>query len=276
MMVGRLFLLLLGVSLVCGFGPQRVHVATSTYHRSRAPALQYAPQQQPGSAPVAAAALPAQGSSDSRRFREVPWHLVRTYVVRPLLRTDTSLLCGLLAGFISFHAFPLVERVIRLWALLPMGAKGTVLGSGFTTDVWGAFCPAVGILFATLISSTVDKLWARQEALRKDLVAEAALLAELTQLLDQADQADEEVAWRLIKESEMAAANAAISVSSPADEVDASEPPESSAVGSDVSPTAQATSNPIREAAGWIQQLLLLPIVPHHDSPAHIVPVHLF
>ena len=32
-----------------------------------------------------------------------------------------------------------------------------------TTDIWGVFCPVVGILFATLISSTVDRLWSRQE-----------------------------------------------------------------------------------------------------------------
>lgn len=57
-------------------------------------------------------------------------------------------------------------------------------------SIWGAFCPVVGILFATLISSTVDKLWARQEALRRALVSEAESLSHLTELLYQAELAD--------------------------------------------------------------------------------------
>ena len=41
----------------------------------------------------------------------------------------------------------------------------------FVGAVWGAYCPVVGILFATLISSTVDKLWIRRAWLCLDLAS---------------------------------------------------------------------------------------------------------
>ena len=74
-----------------------------------------------------------------------------------------------------------MEKLIRLHLQLPLVA---------TTDVWGAFCPCIGILFAALISSTVDKLWARQERLRSILIRECRELAALTVLLTNAADAD--------------------------------------------------------------------------------------
>ena len=118
------------------------------------------------------------------------------------MRTDATILLGLLAGSFAFFIFPRVATLIHSMAMFPEGRRG--LGSGFTTDVWGAFCPVVGILFATLISSTVDKLWARQEALRRTLVSEARLLSSLTELIYQADLADAAAASRAANEREVA------------------------------------------------------------------------
>ena len=168
-------------------------------------------------------ALPPEGGTATRpSLRELPRQLLQRSVAMAK-RADASLACGILAGFVAFNAFPLIEYLVAKTAMMPLKKGG--LGSGFTTDVWGAFCPAVGILFATLISSTVDKLWARQEALRKDLVAEASLLASLTQLLDEADLAEEEVAKRAARESEVALAQgfkyagAAVDISAAAKDV---------------------------------------------------------
>jgi hypothetical protein len=166
-----------------------------------------------------------------------------------------ALLSGLVAGFVSFHAFPLVERAIR-----SLGFVAHRVGSGYTTDVWGAFCPAVGILFATLISSTVDRMWARQEALRSKLIAETSLLSSLTQLLDEADRSDMRDELQRAKEAAIADAQAAVSVVaaplheqtlSTADQPlrdDAS--PHGASVSSASSETVVATS----AAADWIAQ----------------------
>ena len=82
------------------------------------------------------------------------------------------------ALLIGWFGFPRLESVLRAWLL-----SGTVSGRwADTTDIWGVFCPVVGILFATLISSTVDRLWSRQEALRRHLTDEAALLFALAQV----------------------------------------------------------------------------------------------
>ena len=145
--------------------------------------------------PASPLALPSSTARSVAQRLRVLMHSISAF----LKRTDASLLLGVLAGILSYVAFPAVCVVMRSWTQLPVGRKGAFagLGSGYTTDVWGAFCPVVGILFATLISSTVDKLWARQEALRRHLVSEAESLAHLTELLYQADQADTAAAARL-------------------------------------------------------------------------------
>lgn len=104
-------------------------------------------------------------------------------------RADASLVTGVLVGLASYACFPRLEQLLRLYLELPVGRRG--FSSSFTTDVWGAFCPCIGILFATLISSTVDKLWSRQERLREILIEECRELAALTVLLTTAAEADE-------------------------------------------------------------------------------------
>ena len=165
---------------------------TPRYHPPIRLQFATAPNSAPAALPPRTGGLPV-GST---------WATIKQETRALLGRTDASLLSGFLGGLICWLIFPKIENLIRAWCLLPVGKRQ--VGSGFTTDVWGSFCPAVGILFATLISSTVDKLWARQEALRKDLVAESSLLASLTQLLDDADRSDAEAAAKAAKENAVA------------------------------------------------------------------------
>ena len=87
---------------------------------------------------------------------------------------------GPVAAVCTFAGFPTFSRPLQRFVIV-----GTP-----TADVWGVFCPVVGILFATLISATVERLWSRQEALRAALTAEATELLLLVTLIDEADQAD--------------------------------------------------------------------------------------
>ena len=86
----------------------------------------------------------------------------------------------------SYVAYPHAIRLIKPWRIADRHMA--------TTDVWGVFCPVFGILFATLTSATVERLWYRRERIGGMLTAEANELESLTHLLDEADQADQQSA----------------------------------------------------------------------------------
>lgn len=84
--------------------------------------------------------------------------------------SETGVQSALIASA-CYIFFPLFERPIGY--LLPKGSWWLTRNNGRgTADIWGVFCPVVGILFATLISITVEKLWSRQQELRMHLNAE--------------------------------------------------------------------------------------------------------
>ena len=176
------------------FVPPAVHrpVLLPIHRRLPCPALQdnlsQGPAEPVGKTLGGIAALPAQRAGTTFEYIFAYLQARLRALMSLLARADASLVSGALVGTFSYVFFPRLEGVVRMYLELPPGRKG--IGSGFTTDVWGAFCPCIGILFATLISSTVDKLWARQESLRRILIEECRELAVLTVLLTTAAEAD--------------------------------------------------------------------------------------
>lgn len=137
--------------------------------------------------------LPASNPTTTRRMQAA------SSTVKAAVQQQVIPLLDISCALLSYACFPRIASLIMPWLGLPKKGVGMP-----TTDVWGAFCPVVGILFATLMSVTVDKLYARQEALRRILVEEAELLSHLTTLLYQADAADVAAATREANERAVA------------------------------------------------------------------------
>ena len=128
-------------------------------------------------------AIAGAAGAKALSWSKMAWSLLRSYC--EVVSKNTAAAVAV-SACLSFAFFPLLA-----WPLQRLVHPPGSLWGAATTDVWGCFCPIFCILFASLISATVEKLWARQEALRGHLTAEASELLALTHLLDEADRNDQ-------------------------------------------------------------------------------------